>query len=374
MKRIQQQILELLEKTEASGSEIALKLSINRLTITKYLNVIHALGLIDFKTVGRAKIWFLKQKEDSRSQKARFRDVVDTYKESIDVQKRMLDYLRNNPYGQNWEIIAKDLRLSKEQVFTALKVLKHNDLVSYRDKGKRAWYLNYFPTTSSLSDLDLEEIKGKVLSALRQKSQSLSSLSEQIKVDISICAQIIGVLKEQHLVSYTEKGNVKIWYVHKDLNASDLHMDVSVQAITLDGNPAFVANQSFVVGLYLTYNKEMLRRLGHTMGLYLSRLQKYGTRDADKTFLFEEQVRQFLGTGWGHPRAVRAKPFHLVIDDSLCAKTVREFLPQFSGEPACAIIPGYVEGVYEVLFGQKVRLIEEKCIAKGDASCEFTMD
>lgn len=225
MKRIQSQILEFLEKTEASGSEIAERLKINRLTITKYLNVIHALDLIDFKTVGRAKIWFLKNKSGSSdSQKLKIKDTIEQYKDSLDIQKKILDYLRNNPYGQTWENISKDLNLSKDSVFANLRVLKNSDMISYRDKGNRQWYLNYFPSTKNLSDIDLDEIKYKIVQVLSEKPMALMLISEMTKIDMALCAKVIGILKDQNIVSYLEKGQTKIWYLHKNLNLESINI------------------------------------------------------------------------------------------------------------------------------------------------------
>lgn len=53
-------ILEFLKskKQGASGSQIADALGINRLTLAKDLEVLRALGVIDFQQVGAAKLWF----------------------------------------------------------------------------------------------------------------------------------------------------------------------------------------------------------------------------------------------------------------------------------------------------------------------------
>ena len=43
-----------------SGIEIAHKTGINRMTVTKYLDVIHAMGLVGKKKIGNVNVWFLE--------------------------------------------------------------------------------------------------------------------------------------------------------------------------------------------------------------------------------------------------------------------------------------------------------------------------
>ena len=42
-------------------SEMARVLNINRVTLSKYLDVLREKGLIDYRAVGRAKVWFLNE-------------------------------------------------------------------------------------------------------------------------------------------------------------------------------------------------------------------------------------------------------------------------------------------------------------------------
>ena len=60
---IKQKLVDILnnEKTGLSGVEIAEKLGINRITITKYLNVFAAEGLIRQKKIGNVNIWYLEE-------------------------------------------------------------------------------------------------------------------------------------------------------------------------------------------------------------------------------------------------------------------------------------------------------------------------
>jgi predicted ArsR family transcriptional regulator len=58
---LQERILQCIRESElgASISEISKKLGVNRLTVSKYLEVMRAHGLVDYKEVGMAKVWFI---------------------------------------------------------------------------------------------------------------------------------------------------------------------------------------------------------------------------------------------------------------------------------------------------------------------------
>jgi predicted transcriptional regulator len=60
--QVQQKLIEVLSesKTGLSGVEIAEKLGINRATMTKYLNVFAAEGIIRQKNIGNANLWFIE--------------------------------------------------------------------------------------------------------------------------------------------------------------------------------------------------------------------------------------------------------------------------------------------------------------------------
>ncbi len=60
---IKQKLVDLLRnsKTGFSGVEISEKLGINRVTMTKYLNVFVAEGLISQKNIGNVNLWFIEE-------------------------------------------------------------------------------------------------------------------------------------------------------------------------------------------------------------------------------------------------------------------------------------------------------------------------
>tara|TARA_Y100000815_G_scaffold104644_1_gene93518 strand:+ start:75 stop:377 length:303 start_codon:yes stop_codon:yes gene_type:complete len=59
---IKEKLLELLHnsKTGVSGLEISERLNINRVTMTKYLKVFAAEGLLKQKNIGNVNLWFIE--------------------------------------------------------------------------------------------------------------------------------------------------------------------------------------------------------------------------------------------------------------------------------------------------------------------------
>ena len=60
---LRQKLVDILQdsKTGLSGVEISEKLGINRMTITKYLNVFAAEGLVQQKNIGNVNLWFVEE-------------------------------------------------------------------------------------------------------------------------------------------------------------------------------------------------------------------------------------------------------------------------------------------------------------------------
>ncbi len=67
VEKIKEKLIDVLRdsKTGLSGIEIAEKLKINRLTITKYLQVFAAEGLVKQKNVGNVNLWFIEEGVES---------------------------------------------------------------------------------------------------------------------------------------------------------------------------------------------------------------------------------------------------------------------------------------------------------------------
>ena len=60
---IKSRLIKLLHdsKTGISGTEISQRLGINRITMTKYLNIFSAEGIISEKSIGNVNLWFVQE-------------------------------------------------------------------------------------------------------------------------------------------------------------------------------------------------------------------------------------------------------------------------------------------------------------------------
>ena len=59
---VKRKIVDVLQgaSTGLSGIELADRTDINRMTITKYLDVLHAMGLVKKKKTGNVNVWFIE--------------------------------------------------------------------------------------------------------------------------------------------------------------------------------------------------------------------------------------------------------------------------------------------------------------------------
>ena len=98
---IKEKLVDLLQesKTGFSGVEISKKLDVNRITITKYLNIFAAEGLIRQKNIGNVILWFLEE----GTEKLHFPD--DYFK----IKTKFLDYLIERSENQAYNLIRNCL-------------------------------------------------------------------------------------------------------------------------------------------------------------------------------------------------------------------------------------------------------------------------
>jgi predicted hydrocarbon binding protein len=103
---------------------------------------------------------------------------------------------------------------------------------------------------------------------------------------------------------------------------------------------------------------------GERKAMFLSSKYKLKGRNLLK-IIFAERVSK----GWGIPRLIKINEDKAVVrvDDLF------ECYP-FKGklkEPRSQFFRGYLRGVFKVIFGKDVNVVEKYCIAKGDEYCEF---
>ena len=91
---IKEKLVDLLSnsKTGLSGLEISERLSINRITATKYLNVFAAEGLIKQKNIGNVNLWFIEEGTEKFHFPEDFFKVKSKYFEYLTARKEKLAY------------------------------------------------------------------------------------------------------------------------------------------------------------------------------------------------------------------------------------------------------------------------------------------
>ncbi len=91
---IKEKLVDLLSnsKTGLSGLEISERLSINRITTTKYLNVFAAEGLIKQKNIGNVNLWFIEEGTEKFRFPEDFFKVKTKYFEYLTARKEKLAY------------------------------------------------------------------------------------------------------------------------------------------------------------------------------------------------------------------------------------------------------------------------------------------
>ncbi len=100
VEKIKEKLIDILRnsRTGLSGMEIAEKLKINRLTMTKYLQVFAAEGLVKQKNVGNVNLWFMEEGVESFEFPADFFRVKNKYLQYVlsGASKEAHNILRNS--------------------------------------------------------------------------------------------------------------------------------------------------------------------------------------------------------------------------------------------------------------------------------------
>ena len=106
--KIKEKLIDILRnsKTGLSGIEISTKLGINRVTMTKYLNVFAAEGLVKQKNAGSVNLWFIEEGVDHFNFPADF----------FQVQNRYLEYLLSGEHREAYTLIRNSVHSGADQV------------------------------------------------------------------------------------------------------------------------------------------------------------------------------------------------------------------------------------------------------------------
>jgi len=113
--KIKEKLIDVLldSKTGLSGSELAEKLRINRITMTKYLKVFAAEGLVKQKNIGSVNLWFMEEGVDQLRFPADFFQVKNKY----------LQYLFSGAHRESHNILRNSLHSGADPAKIIIEVI-----------------------------------------------------------------------------------------------------------------------------------------------------------------------------------------------------------------------------------------------------------
>jgi methanogenic corrinoid protein MtbC1 len=123
--KIKEKLIEVLHdsKTGLSGIEIAEKLKINRLTMTKYLQVFAAEGLVKQKNIGNVNLWFMEEGVESFEFPADFFRLKNKYLQYVllGASKEAHNILRNSLHSS-----ANPTKIITEVIVPAIESVQNS--------------------------------------------------------------------------------------------------------------------------------------------------------------------------------------------------------------------------------------------------------
>ena len=117
---IKEKLVDLLgnSKTGLSGLEISERLSINRITTTKYLNIFAAEGLIKQRNIGNVNLWFIEDGTEQFHFPEDFFKVKTKYLEYLTARKEKLAY---NLVRNSFHSTAQPVKIITEIIVPAIQ-------------------------------------------------------------------------------------------------------------------------------------------------------------------------------------------------------------------------------------------------------------
>jgi predicted transcriptional regulator len=161
LEEVKRKIMYLLQNNNAglSGVEIAKKTGINRMTITKYLDILSTVGLINKKKIGSVNLWFLETGAIDLEFPANF----------TEVHQKFLDAVLRGDENQSRRIIVTMINSNIDQVKLLIEVLLPtvntiNELYNRGRLGKteRISFLNSISELLDLLKFSVQTIETKV--------------------------------------------------------------------------------------------------------------------------------------------------------------------------------------------------------------------
>jgi hypothetical protein len=158
--KIREKLIDVLNpsKTGLTGIEIAEKLRINRVTMSKYLKIFVGEGLIKQKNIGTANLWFLEEGADKLSFPADFFQVKNKY----------MDYVFSGSTHQAHTLIRTSLhsgatptKIVSEVIIPTIDAVENSYDNGKIGRSEKNFFNEIISTSISLISLSEEEVNTK---------------------------------------------------------------------------------------------------------------------------------------------------------------------------------------------------------------------
>ena len=163
-----------------------------------------------------------------------------------------------------------------------------------------------------------------------------------------------------------------------DKNAFEVDPDTGVILRKADGmrvmalsSVAWVTLENELASTFVSGAAVILQRMGYSYGRYKAKLAVASGMTPDD--FLDVVVQYSKEAGWGrlvlNSGDVKKGQAHIIVKDCYFCLHWKD-----SQVPVCHMLVGFIGGVADQMLGRVHRVIEMRCIAKGDNVCEVVMD
>lgn len=137
------------------------------------------------------------------------------------------------------------------------------------------------------------------------------------------------------------------------------------------GSPGWATLQKELSSTFISGAAVILQRMGYSYGRYIGRVSKSQQRSPREAL---DTLQAFSKeSGWGelvlNGGDLYAGQARLMLRECIFCLHIKE-----ASEPVCHMLVGLIGGVSDEIIGGTHRVIEEKCVGKGDNVCEIVVE
>jgi len=137
------------------------------------------------------------------------------------------------------------------------------------------------------------------------------------------------------------------------------------------GSPGWATLEKELTSTFISGAAVILQRMGYSYGRYLGRVSRtqhktdQGALESLQRFSRESGLGELTLNG-GDLTGGQAR---LLMHDCIFCLHIKE-----ASEPVCYMLTGLIGGLSDEILGGTHRVLEDKCVAKGDSHCEVVVE